>query len=124
MIQIKLTPLISLSTVELKAFSGESGSKIYVAADGYVFDMSSHETGASFYGPGGAYHAFAGRDASIGLATMETDPSKWKKATVENLSAAERDILHDWVTRFGAKYQIVGYLNEGSHPRFSKDEAK
>jgi membrane-associated progesterone receptor component len=105
-------------------FTGESGSKIYVAADGYVFDMSSHETGKSFYGPGGPYHAFAGKDASIGLATMETDPSKWKKSSVSELSAAERDILQDWVNRFSAKYQIVGYLNEGSHPRTAKEEAK
>jgi membrane-associated progesterone receptor component len=88
-----------------------------VAADGIVFDMSSHESGPAFYGPGGGYHAFAGRDATIGLATMEVSPDKCTKVTVAELSAAERDTLGDWVQRFSMKYHVVGYLTDGAHPR-------
>jgi membrane-associated progesterone receptor component len=102
---------------ELKPFTGAGGRAIYVAADGVVFNMSSHEGGPGFYGPGGGYSGFAGRDATIGLATMETDPAKWLKATVGELSYAERDTLADWVQRFSAKYDIVGYLNDGARPR-------
>lgn len=101
----------------IRPFTGEGGSPIYVAADGIVFDMSSHETGPAFYGPGGGYHAFAGRDASIGLATMEVSPDKCVKRTVDELSSAERETLGDWVQRFSMKYRIVGYLNDGAHPR-------
>ena len=46
---------------ELAQFKGEGGRPIYVAADGLVFNMSSHEGGPAFYGPGGGYHVFAGR---------------------------------------------------------------
>lgn len=37
------------------------------------------------------------RDATIGLATMETDAKKYTKHTASELSAAERDTLNDWV---------------------------
>ena len=82
-----------------------------------MFDMSSHESGPSFYGPGGGYHGFAGRDSSIGLATMEVDPTKCTRKLVSELSYAEQDVLRDWVTRFSMKYQIVGFLNDGSNPK-------
>ena len=98
-------------------YNGSNGTAIYVAADGIVFNMSSHESGPSFYGPGSGYNGFAGRDATIGLATMETDPAKWVKKSIEELSYAEKDTLNDWVQRFSIKYDIIGYLNDGAHPR-------
>ena len=107
----------------LAPFTGAGGSRIYVCADGIVFDMSSHETGPAFYGPGGGYAVFAGRDASIGLATMETDPAKWLLRSVAELSAAQRDTLADWVQRFRLKYAVVGYCNDGSAPRSVAGEA-
>ena len=96
---------------------------IYVAADGLVFNMSSHEGGPAFYGPGGSYSAFAGRDASVGLATMQTDASQWGERTVAQLTASERDTLGEWVTRFSVKYDVVGYLNDGARPRTVAGEA-
>ena len=59
----------------------------------------------------------ARRDASIGLATMQTDPSKWTKRSVAELSHSERDTLADWVNRFAAKYDVIGYLNDGANPK-------
>lgn len=101
---------------EIAPFNGVGGKRIYLAVDGVVFDMSSHETGPSFYGPGGAYGVFAGRDASIGLASMQTDPAQWKRTSVTELSASERDIVYDWLIRFRNKYTIVGSCIEGSNP--------
>jgi hypothetical protein len=147
-------------TAELAPFTGEGGRPIYVAADGVVFNMSSHEGGPAFYGPGGGYNVFAGRcvlhvralgrpghcactrrpiripplppgrgprfarsDASIGLATMQTDPKLWAKKTVAELTASEKDTLADWVRRFSMKYEVVGYLNDGAHPKTVAGEA-
>lgn len=115
--------LRDFTVASLAPFTGEGGRPIYVAADGVVFNMSSHEGGPGFYGPGGGYHGFAGRDATVGLATMETDPAKWVKKTVAELSYAERDVLADWVRRFSMKYDIVGYLNDGARPRTVAGEA-
>ena len=57
------------------------------------------------------------RDASVGLATMQTDPSKWTKRAVSELTHSEQDTLADWVGRFAAKYDVIGYLNDGAHPK-------
>ena len=42
----------------------------YVAVLGIVYDMS---TSANFYGPGGNYAMFAGRDATLNLARNSLD---------------------------------------------------
>ena len=47
---------------------------------------------------------------------METDPAKWVKTTLAELSAAEVDTLGGWVSRFRMKYPIVGFLNDGAAP--------
>lgn len=107
----------------ISQFTGEAGRPIYVAADGIVFNMSSHEGGPAFYGPGGGYNGFAGRDSTVGLATMETDPAKWTKKSISELSFSEKDTLSDWVQRFSLKYDVVGYLNDGAHPRTVAGEA-
>ncbi len=76
-----------------------------------MFDVTA---GRDFYGPGGAYEVLAGRDASLGLAAMETDPSKWpSKSTYEELTGMESDTLNDWLQRFEDKYTLVGFLPEG-----------
>ena len=38
------------------------GDKIYLALGGKVYDVTKS---AMFYGPGGAYHVFAGRDGTV-----------------------------------------------------------
>lgn len=59
--ELCLLPFPLSRTSELAPFTGEGGQPIYVGVDGYVFNMSSHEGGPAFYGPGGGYHAFAGK---------------------------------------------------------------
>ncbi len=61
--------------------------------------------------------SFAGCDATIGLSTMQTDPSKCTKQVVAELSASERDVLSNWVERFSMKYELAGYLTEGANPK-------
>ena len=48
---------------------------------------------------------------------MQTDPSKWTKRAVSELTHSEQDTLADWVGRFAAKYDVIGYLNDGAHPK-------
>jgi len=71
-----------------------------------IFDM---ETGRDFYGPGGPYHVFAGRDASMGLAKMSTDVQDLE-GDFSTLSISEIDVLLSWYNKFQQKYIPVGYL--------------
>lgn len=49
----------------LITYNGDmDGLPIYVALDGYVYDVTA---GKSYYAPGGTYHSIAGKDASAQL---------------------------------------------------------
>eukprot|EP01118_Nematostelium_gracile_P016235 TRINITY_DN6680_c0_g1_i1.p1 TRINITY_DN6680_c0_g1~~TRINITY_DN6680_c0_g1_i1.p1 ORF type:complete len:124 (+),score=32.95 TRINITY_DN6680_c0_g1_i1:45-416(+) len=62
---------------ELKAYDGsDPTSAILMGVKGKVYDVTG---GAGFYGPGGAYHAFAGKDASRALAKGIVDPIEAQK---------------------------------------------
>ena len=96
---------------DLKQYNGKNDAPIFLAVRGFVFDVTE---GRDFYGPGGAYEVLAGRDASLGLAVMDTDESKWpKKASMDELTGMETDTLNDWLQRFEDKYPLVGFLPEG-----------
>ena len=99
------------SVAELSQSNGLNGAPILLAVRGFVFDVTA---GKDFYGPGGAYEVLAGRDASLGLAAMETDESKWpSKGTFDELTAMEADTLNDWLQRFEDKYPLMGFLPAG-----------
>jgi membrane-associated progesterone receptor component len=80
---------------------------------GRVFDVTS---GRNFYGPGGPYENFAGRDASRGLACHSFDEEMLTKDldgpldTLEGLGAEEMESLKGWEERFESKYLVVGRL--------------
>lgn len=65
--------------------------------------------GRMFYGPGGPYALFAGRDASRALALMSFDP-KDLTGNIEGLSESELEVLQDWEYKFMEKYVKVGQL--------------
>lgn len=62
-----------------------------------------------FYGPGGPYALFAGRDASRALALMSFDP-KDLTGNIEGLTDSELEALQDWEYKFMEKYVKVGQL--------------
>ncbi|KAF3655457.1 putative steroid-binding protein 3 [Capsicum baccatum] len=96
---------MELTAAELKAYDGTDPSKpIYVAIKGRIFDVS---TGNSFYGPGGAYSMFAGKDASRALAKMSKNEEDVTPCC-DGLSDKEMGVLNDWEKKFEAKYPIVG----------------
>lgn len=98
---------MELTLEQLKEFDGSDPSKpIYVAIKGRVFDVS---TGTSFYGPGGAYAMFAGKDASRALAKMSKNEDD-VVGSLDGLTDKEMGVLLDWEKKFEAKYPIVARL--------------
>lgn len=98
----------------LRPFNGVDEPSVFLAVEGKVFDVTS---GASFYGPGGPYANFAGRDASRGLAKNSFDeemltPIDQPIDKLEDLSAEEKGSLADWKGHFEGKYLLVGKLVE------------
>lgn len=86
---------------------------VYLSVRGRVFDVTS---GRNFYGPGGPYANFAGRDASRGLAFGSFDEDMLTKDLegpldpLEDLDADQWDSLRGWEERFNEKYLVVGKL--------------
>lgn len=93
---------------DLHKHNGTTRPTIYVAVKDIIFDVSSSE----FYRPGGAYDAFAGRDASVALALMSTSVKDMDCYTERGhtLDEKAKKILEDWFKRFTNKYPRVGVL--------------
>lgn len=97
----------------LLPFDGQEGRPVFLAVRGRVFDVSS---GRNFYGPGGPYENFAGRDASRGLASHSFDESMLTKNLdgpldpLDDLTAEQLDAVQGWEERFDSKYLVVGRL--------------
>jgi len=91
---------------------GYASPPIYLCAgkERKVFDVSFG--GISFYGPGGAYHRFAGKDASRALAKMSFDPEDVKNTHIHDLTEKQLKCLSDWVNTFENRkmYPCVGRL--------------
>lgn len=98
---------------DLLPFNGEDGRPVYLAVRGRVFDVSR---GRNFYGPGGPYANFAGRDASRGLALGSFDEVVLTKDLdgpldrLDDLGADEMEALQGWEEKFLEKYLVVGRL--------------
>lgn len=84
-----------------------------------MFDVTS---GRNFYGPGGPYSNFAGRDASRGLACGSFDEDMLTKNldgpldNLKGLGQEEMGALQGWDERFSEKYLVVGKLVPVGHP--------
>ncbi|XP_057433079.1 probable steroid-binding protein 3 [Lotus japonicus] len=98
---------MEMTAQQLSQYNGTDPSKpIYVSVKGRVFDVT---TGKSFYGPGGAYAMFAGRDASRALAKMSKNEEDISP-NLDGLSDKEIGVLNDWENKFVAKYPVVARL--------------
>ncbi|GAA5876637.1 hypothetical protein JCM16303_003606 [Sporobolomyces ruberrimus] len=105
----KFTPQ-GLSKFDGKQPEVNGGGRILFAIRRKVYDVTS---GASFYGPGGPYEIFAGRDASRGLAkqSFEKDmltPLEEPIDELTDLSKSEWDNLVGWESHFQTKYFQCG----------------
>ena len=95
-----------------------------MAVRGKVFDVTP---GRNFYGPGGPYQNFAGRDASRGLACqsfdmeMLTEDLEGPLDRLEDLGREEMENLKGWEERFNEKYLVVGKLVLVGHGEAEKD---
>ncbi|PSN48647.1 Membrane-associated progesterone receptor component 2 [Blattella germanica] len=105
---------------ELKKYDGNGpDGRILVAVNGNVFDVTK---GKRFYGPGGPYSAFGGRDASRGLATFSIG-TKDEYDDLSDLNTMEMDSVREWEMQFKEKYDYVGrLLRPGEEPTNYSDE--
>ncbi|KAL8150233.1 hypothetical protein V2J09_020041 [Rumex salicifolius] len=95
---------MEFSAAQLNQYNGTDPSKpIYVAVKGRVFDVT---TGINFYGPGGSYSMFAGKDASRALAKMSKEDDDISPS-LHGLSDKELGVLADWEKKFEAKYPVI-----------------
>eukprot|EP00048_Salpingoeca_helianthica_P023824 m.27442 g.27442 ORF g.27442 m.27442 type:complete len:234 (-) comp9016_c0_seq1:28-729(-) len=109
----KVLPDRDFTLEELKFYNGtnevpelDNEKAVYLAVNCVVFDVTQ---GKAFYGPGGPYSCFAGRDATRGLATMEFQTrDEWDD--LSGLSAQERQTAQEWEDKFRMKYIIRGRL--------------
>ncbi|KAL9107525.1 MAG: hypothetical protein Q9227_007627 [Pyrenula ochraceoflavens] len=108
----------------LLPFNGENGKPVFLAVRGKVFDVSP---GRNFYGPGGPYENFAGRDATRGLACQSFDEEMLTKDLdgplddCKDLNEEQIDNLNGWDERFTDKYLTVGKLVAAGSEEASKE---
>ncbi|KAF5289361.1 hypothetical protein FQR65_LT11872 [Abscondita terminalis] len=106
---------------DLKKYDGlQEDGRVLVAVNGNVYDVTK---GKRFYGPGGPYSAFAGRDASRGLATFSVECKTDGYDDLSDLNSMEMDSVREWEAQFKEKYEFVGrLLRPGEEPRNYSDE--
>jgi len=99
------TQLGEITADELSQYDGTDPSKpLLMAIKAQIYDVSQSR---AFYGPGGPYALFAGKDASRALAKMSFE-EKDLTGDTEGLSAYEAEALTDWEYKFMSKYVKVG----------------
>jgi membrane-associated progesterone receptor component len=92
---------------ELADFDGSDPQRpLLIAIRGYVYDVTRSR---DFYGPGGPYGMFAGKDCTRALAKVSFDPSDFS-GDLEGLDREELDKLEEWIELFEGKYRRVGRL--------------
>ena len=111
---------------QLKPYDGTKSEdnpegRILIGVLGKVYDMTK---GKSFYGPGGPYSVFAGRDASRALATFEVHSVSEEYDDLSDLKQSELNEVKEWDLQFSEKYTLVGkLLKPGEQPTsYSDDE--
>lgn len=105
-------PFTTFTPDTLAKYNGVSDARVLMGVRGKVYDVSA---GKNFYGPGGPYENFAGRDASRGLACNSFDKEMLVDIdgpidTLEDLTPGQVQALNDWISLFDAKYPVVGEL--------------
>ncbi|TKY45158.1 Membrane steroid-binding protein 1 [Spatholobus suberectus] len=79
-----------------------------MAIKGQIYDVTQSR---AFYGPGGPYALFAGKDASRALAKMSFE-EKDLSGDISGLGPFELEALQDWEYKFTGKYVTVGTVKK------------
>jgi membrane-associated progesterone receptor component len=105
---------------ELRKYDGTGpDGRVLLAVLGKIYDMTK---GKRFYGPGGPYAGFAGRDASRGLATFNVDAMADEYDDLSDLKSSEIEQVREWELQFSEKYDLVGKLiKPGEEATFYSD---
>jgi len=99
---------------QLRKFDGTIDPKtdeprpLYLSISGTVFDVKN---GKDFYGPGGPYEKFAGRECGVALAKMSFEEEDLDDIEgCQKLSRGDQDQLAGWVHKFTyyRNYAVVG----------------
>jgi membrane-associated progesterone receptor component len=88
---------------ELKPYNGtQEDGRILIAVLGKIFDVTKSN---NFYGPGGPYSAFGGRDASRALATFSIDDNMFQETydDLSDLSQSQLESVKEWEMQFLGK---------------------
>ena len=94
---------------DLASYDGSDPTKpLLIGIRGYVYDVTR---GRDFYGPGGPYGMFAGRNCTRALAKVSFDEELFT-GNIEGLERDELDKLKEWIEMFEGKYRRVGRLLE------------
>ncbi|GIM03276.1 hypothetical protein Vretimale_8042 [Volvox reticuliferus] len=90
---------------ELSMYNGSEGDKpVYIAVKGIVYDVSASR---DFYGKGGPYEVFAGRECSRALAIMKVDLAACND-NLADCTAQQLKTLEDWITKFNSNLLLEG----------------
>ncbi|ONK71367.1 uncharacterized protein A4U43_C04F7820 [Asparagus officinalis] len=107
-----LPPPVQLGEIteeELSAYDGSDSKKpLLMAIKGQIYDVTQSRM---FYGPGGPYALFAGKDASRALAKMSFE-QKDLTGDISGLGPFELEALQDWEYKFMSKYVKVGTVKK------------
>nr|AQY61287.1 cytochrome b5 domain containing protein [Lilium formosanum x Lilium longiflorum] len=107
-----LPPPVQLGEIgeeELAVYDGADPKKpLLVAIKGQIYDVTQSRM---FYGPGGPYALFAGKDASRALAKMSFEQQDLT-GDISGLGPFELEALQDWEYKFMSKYVKVGTIKK------------
>ncbi|OWF39615.1 membrane-associated progesterone receptor component 1-like [Mizuhopecten yessoensis] len=103
---------------QLREYDGKGqDGRVLVSVNTKVFDVTR---GKRFYGPGGPYAVFAGRDASRGLAlfSLTEEAIKDEFDDLSDLTTMQMESVREWEMQFTEKYDFIGrLLRPGEEPR-------
>ncbi|OAD57608.1 Membrane-associated progesterone receptor component 2 [Eufriesea mexicana] len=116
----KVTKLRDFTLEELNKYNGKGpDGRILIAINGSVFDCTR---GAHFYGPGGPYEVFGGKDISRALAKFSLETSQ-EYDDLSDLNTTEMESIREWYEQFKERYDYVGkLLKPGEAPTNYSDE--
>lgn len=93
---------------DLRQYDGKDGRPIYISIGGKVFDCTM---GVSFYGPGGPYEMFAGRDISLAAAKFSKEEKYLDQPSLIDITPAEKDSFFHFYNMLYGKYHMIGLLD-------------